>query len=104
MEASWRLLDALGGLLGGSWTAFWRVLEALGDSWTSLGRSGRHLEGSWKHPGGSWAALGWILDAKTEEPSWAAVEAKLEVLGPTWEHLGANLGCYGANLAVMGAT
>ena len=37
-------------------------------------------------------------------PTWAVLEAKLAVLGSTWEDLGANLGGFGAKLAVLEAT
>ena len=57
-------------------------MEALGRLWG----------GSWRP---SWRILG---------PSWTVLEANLTVSRPTWEHLGANLGGFGANLAVLEAT
>ena len=53
------------------------------------------------------AALGkqpWRPSWRISGPSWAVSEAKLGVLRLTWEHLGANLGGFGANLAVLEAT
>ena len=37
-------------------------------------------------------------------PTWAVLEAKLAVLRPTWEDLGANLEGFGAKLAILDAT
>ena len=38
------------------------------------------------------------------KPSWAALEAKLAVLGPTWRHLGAKLGGFWIYLVLLEAT
>ena len=106
MEAKLEVLEA-------SWKHLGSILEALGGSWKLLEALGRLLEGLGsilKAFGGILGALGRLLGGSWKprrrilRPSWAALEAKLGVLGPTWEHLGTNLDNFGAKLAVLEAT
>ena len=70
----------------------------IGRSWCQVGGSRSQVGGSWAK-GGALGGQGVDL-GRIWRPTWAALEAKLGVLGPTWEDLGANLGGLGAKLAV----
>ena len=76
-------LEALGNLLGRSWSLF-------GRSWPLLARSWPVLGGSWGAPRRPWEALGRLLG-----PTWSfctPLGLNLEPLGPNLEPLGCLLG------------
>ena len=113
------LLAALGCLLGALW-------PLLGLSWPPLGRSWALLGGSWEALGRSWGDLGATcknhqkIDAKndrfgvpkasqngtkigpqTDKKSMQKTKRKKNEIRPSWDRLGAILGCFVTALGVI---